>query len=192
MSFQFPDNAPFTGAQKMWLQGFLDALESQAGASSAPTPQAAPPTGVPVAIAWGSQTGTAEALAKKVSKKLSSLGHQPTLLDMGEMELTSLEKIRHLLVITSTYGDGEPPDNAASLHAILHAETATPLSSLSYSVLALGDSSYPDFCKCGHDFDQRLSALGGTRLCDVVECDVDYDVPFETWTTQIQEALTAA
>jgi sulfite reductase (NADPH) flavoprotein alpha-component len=111
---------------------------------------------------------------------------------MGEMGLTSLETIRHLLLITSTYGDGEPPDNAASLHALIHSETATALSRLSYSVLALGDSSYPDFCKCGHDFDQRLSALGGTRLCDVVECDVDYDIPFETWSDQIQKALTAA
>ena len=192
MSFHFPENTPFTGAQKMWLQGFLDAIENQAGQPPKTSlPVAAPPTGIPVTIAWGSQTGTAQALAKKFSKKLTSLGHQPKLADMAEIDLTSLAAIGHLLVITSTYGDGEPPDNAAGLHSLLLSGTEASLASLRYSVLALGDSSYPEFCKCGHDFDKGLFNFGATRLTAIVECDVDYDIPFEAWSEQVQKALTA-
>lgn len=191
-----PDNAPFTGAQRMWIKGFLDGISStiaQGTASSTPVAAApAPvPSGIPVTIAWGSQTGNSESLGKKLAKTLSAKGHAPVVKDMAELSPEDLTSLGHLLIITSTYGDGEPPDNAAPLHSALHTEEVPPLSSLNYSVFALGDSNYPSFCKCGHDFDQRLAALGANRLAPIVECDVDFDEPFAAWLQQIERALAA-
>ena len=145
--------------------------------------------GHPVTILWGSQTGNSEALGKKLSKALAAKGHSPTLRDMAEVSPGDLTTAENVLIITSTYGDGEPPDNAASLHAALAAPDAPPLASVNFAVLALGDSNYPDFCKCGHDFHARLTALGARPLIPIIESDVDYDVPFANWTKQLEQSL---
>ncbi|MES2657722.1 MAG: flavodoxin domain-containing protein [Verrucomicrobiota bacterium] len=195
MSLSVPNTAPFSGAQKMWLKGYLDALNcalNPASGSTAAGPAETVPAGIPVTILWGSQTGNSESLGKKLSKALAAKGHTPTLCDMADVSPADLSASGHVLIITSTYGDGEPPDNAASLHAALHAPDAPQLSSVSYSVLALGDSSYPDFCKCGHDFNNRLTALGAKPLTPIIEADVDYDVPFANWIKQLEAALVAA
>lgn len=193
MSLHIPNTAPFSGAQKMWLKGYLDALNSALGQGSAGASITAPvPAGQPVTILWGSQTGNSESLGKKLSKSLAAKGHSPTLRDMANISPADLSATENLLIITSTYGDGEPPDNAASLHAALAAADAPQLSSLNFAVLALGDSSYPDFCKCGHDFHTRLAALGAKPLIPITESDVDYDEPFATWIAQLEKALIAA
>jgi len=190
-----PPTAPFSGAQKMWLKGYLDALSSAFPAPSSSDPRAALPepirNGIPLTIAWGSQTGTSESLGKKLAKTLTAKGHSPTLKDMAEITPEALVGLGHLLIITSTYGDGEPPDNAALLHSALHAPDAPALNSLHYSVLALGDSNYAEFCKCGRDFDQRLATLGATRLAPIIECDVEYEEPFTRWLAQLEQALAA-
>lgn len=194
MPLTVPNTAPFSGPQKMWLKGYLDALNSALTPSSignAVTSQA-PAVSLPITILWGSQTGNSEMLGKKLSKALATKGHSTTLRNMADVTPADLSATSHLLIITSTYGDGEPPDNAAALHAALHAVDAPSLTSLSYSVLALGDSSYPDYCKCGSDFDQRLSCLGARRMTPIVECDVDYDKPFATWISQVERALSIA
>ena len=192
MPLTVPNTAPFSGAQKMWLKGYLDALNSALAPHSGgvSTPQAAPvPAGIPVTILWGSQTGNSEALGKKLSKTLAAQGHFPTLRDMAEISPPELAKLEHVLLITSTYGDGEPPDNAAALHAALHADDAPPLESVNFAVLALGDSNYPEFCKCGRDFHSRLAGLGAKPLIRLVECDVDYDKPFAEFISQIEKLL---
>ena len=193
MPLTIPNTAPFSGPQKMWLKGYLDALNSALAPSSTgdATTQSTPAVGLPVTILWGSQTGNSESLGKKLSKALTAKGHSPTLCDMANITPADLSITEHLLIITSTYGDGEPPDNAAALHAALHAADAPSLTSLNYSVLALGDSSYPDYCKCGSDFDTRLSSLGARRITPIVECDVDYDKPFAAWISQVEQALSA-
>ena len=194
MPLTVPNTAPFSGAQKMWLKGYLDALNSALGGASggdAASSAVATPAGVPVTILWGSQTGNSEGLGKKLSKALTAKGHSPTLRDMADVSPADLSASKHVLIITSTYGDGEPPDNAAALHAALHAADAPALADVSYSVLALGDSSYPDFCKCGREFDQRLSSLGARCIAPIVECDVDYDQPFASWISQVEQALGA-
>lgn len=192
MSLTIPNTAPFSGAQKMWLKGYLDALNSAlypaTGGSSEPTVAA----GLPITILWGSQTGNSEALGKKLSKSLAAKGHSLTLRDMAEVSPADLSAAGNVLIITSTYGDGEPPDNAATLHAALHAADAPQLASVNFAVLALGDSNYPDFCKCGHDFHTRLAALGAKPLIPIIESDVDYDVPFANWLDQLEKALVAA
>ncbi len=194
MSLSVPNTAPFSGSQKMWLKGYLDALNSALNPAAATPSTAESPAsnGLPVTILWGSQTGNSEALGKKLSKTLAAKGHSPTLRDMATVSPADLAAAENVLIITSTYGDGEPPDNAAALHAALHAADAPPLASLNFAVLALGDSSYPDFCKCGHDFHTRLTALGAQPLVPIIESDVDYDEPFAKWISQLEKALVVA
>lgn len=193
MSLTIPDNAPFHGAQKMWLQGFLDGISNTLAPSKSNTSSTAVLTGgMPVTILWGSQTGNAEGLGKKLAKSLSAKGHSPMLKSMADILPTDLSEIVHLLIITSTYGDGEPPDNAAAFHAALLVADAPSLASLQYSVFALGDSNYPAFCQCGRDFDRRLAALGANRLTEIVECDVEFDDAYASWSAQIATALVCA
>lgn len=192
MSLTIPNTAPFSGAQKMWLKGYLDALNS---ALMPPATDASvdkvTASGVPVTILWGSQTGNSEALGKKLVKILGAKGHTPALKDMSNVSPADLTTAERVFIITSTYGDGEPPDNAAALHAALHAADAPSLKGVAFSVLALGDSSYPDFCKCGQDFQNRMLALGAEALVPIVECDVDYDEPFARWSRLLDESLSA-
>lgn len=191
MAFTIPDNAPFTGTQRMWLKGFLDGIS--AGMPQAPAAAPSPPAiaaGLPVTILWGSQTGTAESYAKKLAKQLAAKGHSPEIIDMADASIARLSSAQHLLILTSTYGDGEPPDNALSFHTALHAESPS-LTGLNFSVFALGDSNYPDFCKCGHDFQHRLTQLGATPMHPIRESDVDHDLPFMDWSSKVLSALTA-
>jgi sulfite reductase alpha subunit-like flavoprotein len=187
-----PANAPFSASQKIWLKGFLDGISSALIPTDDAAPAIAAPAGAAVTILWGSQTGTSEALGKKLSKKLAAKGHSATLRDMADVSPADLCTTENLLIITSTYGEGAPPDNAAALHAALHAPDAPSLPALKFAVLALGDSNYPDFCKCGQDFHQRLSALGAQALIPIVEVDVDYDEPFASWSAQLEQVLVAA
>ncbi|WAC18263.1 flavodoxin domain-containing protein [Luteolibacter sp. SL250] len=190
-----PDNAPFTGTQKMWLKGFLAGIAAglpQAGASIPAAPAAeAPKSGLPVTILWGSQTGTAETYAKKLAKALTAQGHAPTIMDMADATVGLFSTVKHLAILTSTYGDGEPPDNALDLHTSLHAETPA-LADLSFTVFALGDSNYPEFCKCGHDFQNRLTALGAKPLLPIMTSDVDHDLPFKEWSASLLSSLVPA
>jgi sulfite reductase (NADPH) flavoprotein alpha-component len=193
VSFTIPNDAPFSGPQRMWLKGFLDGISSMLPQDGAPTGSATEVSkpGLPVTILWGSQTGSAESFAKKLSKALGSSGHSATVIDMANATVAQLASIENLLVITSTYGDGEPPDNALGFHGALHADDVPPLSNLHFAVFALGDSNYPEFCKCGHDFDKRLTALGATPLLSITESDVDHDQPFAEWSKKLETALTS-
>ena len=161
---RLPEDAPFTTEQKAWLEDFL--TKTLAGVSI-PTAPSGP--AVPVTVLWGSQTGNAEGLAKKLVKRLKKGNFEPEMHDMAAYDRARLPQEKNLLVITSTYGDGEPPDNAADLYDWILSDGAPSLEGVSYSVLALGDTSYPDFCKCGIDFDERFAALGATRILDRVD-----------------------
>jgi len=184
---QIPDDAPFSAEQRVWLGQFLSRLLAGAATAAAPAGPA-----VPVTILWGSQTGNAEGLAKKLVKIFKKGNFEPESFDMAAYDRSRLPREKNLLVITSTYGDGEPPDNAADLHAWLHADSAPRLEGVSFSVLSLGDTNYPDFCKCGIEFDTRLEQLGATRLLARVDSDVDYDTPFKQWSDAIVALLAPA
>lgn len=176
-----PDNAPFNDAQRSWLNGFLAGLYSESPIDT----ESANTKSTPVTITFGSQTGTAETLSKRVAKQLKAANCEPTVLDMNDMTLESLSSIKNLLLITSTYGEGEPPDNAQSFHEALMAENAPSLEGLNYSVFGLGDSTYPDFCQCSRDFDNRLESLGANRVAATVEADGDPDDSFSIWAKTI-------
>ncbi|HLP09722.1 MAG TPA: sulfite reductase subunit alpha [Opitutaceae bacterium] len=182
-----PDNAPFTPEQRAWLNGFLAGIFSRA--DSAGAPRAQPPAPTPLLIAYGSQTGTCEGLAKRAAKEAKKRGFAPNVRDMAEVTLSTLAQTPAALLITSTYGDGEPPDNAKTLHAALASAGAPRLESLSFSVLAVGDRSYAKFCQCGKDFDARLTALGAKPVAPLVECELGHAAVFAKWLDAALAAL---
>ena len=189
-----PSNAPFSPEQIGWLNGYLAARMQAQGATAPAQPAAAieiAPAGKPLTILWGSQTGTSEGLAKKAAKTLTAKGNQVTVIDMAEAEAEQLTSAENLLIITSTYGDGEPPDNAQALHELLHSDSAPKFENTTYSVLGLGDSEYPDFNQCAKEFDTVLEKLGAQRLSPLIESDVDYDEPFDQWLGQVTEGIEA-
>lgn len=183
-----PEDAPFTAEQREWLGEFLsEMLSSTTGAASEQDGPA-----LPVTILVGSQTGNAEGCAKKMAKELNGGRFETEVVDMGQYDSGRLAGEKNLLIITSTYGDGEPPDNAADLYEFIHSDKAPEMKGVRYSVLSLGDTEYPDFCKCGIDFDNRLEALGAERFYERVDCDVDYEEPFAAWRKGIVESLGGA
>lgn len=183
-----------TDQQKIWLTGYLSAQAALAGSeavTSAPS-AAAPvqPVSKDVTVLYGSQTGNSEGLAKKTAQHLEEKGFQVTLSSMSDFKPNNLKKINNLLVIVSTHGEGDPPDNALSFHEYVHGRRAPKLDHLSFSVLSLGDSSYEFFCQTGKEFDERFQELGGTRLFDRVDCDLDYDEPFSEWLQGVASSLS--
>jgi sulfite reductase (NADPH) flavoprotein alpha-component len=190
-----PENAPFSPEQRQWLNGYLAGLFSDAnlGARALAGLAAAPAMPAkPLAVLFGSQTGTAEGLAKKVSKEAEKRGFKPKLVDMARYETVDLTKEENVLVITSTYGDGEPPDNAQAFWNYLKADTAPPLAHLNFSVLALGDTNYAAFCQFGKACDERFEKLGAKRVHPRIDCDVDYESPAKAWTDGVFAALSSS
>lgn len=175
-SIVIPENAPFNAEQRAWLSEFLTKALAGQSVSVEPTGPA-----IPVTILWGSQTGNSEGVAKRLMKSLKAGNYEPEIFDMAAYEKSRLPGEKNLLIITSTYGDGEPPDNAADLHGYLMGDDVPSLEGVSYSILALGDSEYPDYCQCGIEFDQRLEAFGAKRMFKRIDCDVDYDDEFAEW-----------
>ena len=184
-----PDSAPFTVEQRAWLNGFLAGIFNRSGVASGAGAASPAASLKPLTVLFGTQTGTAETLAKQAAKEAGKRGFAPTVLDMAAVSVDQLPNHSNLLVITSTYGDGEPPDNAKALHsAIAAAAPAAQLSAVRYSVCALGDTNYTLFCQAGKDFDTHLEKLGAARVSPRTDCDVDYEASFTTW---LDTALSA-
>jgi sulfite reductase (NADPH) flavoprotein alpha-component len=122
-------------------------------------------------------------------KALKAGNYEPEVFDMAAYDKSKLPTEKNLLIITSTYGDGEPPDNAADLHEYIMGDDVPSLEGVNYSVFALGDSEYPDFCQCGIEFDQRLEAFGAKRMYKRIDCDVDYDDEFAEWKQGVIAAM---
>lgn len=188
-----------TESQKVWLSGFLAAAQFASVPGSGNVQVADRPVGVTaptvskdVTILFGSQTGNAQGLAKTAGKKLEGEGFQVTIQSMSDFKANNLKKVQNLLIVASTHGEGDPPDNALSFHEFLHSKRAPKLENLRYSVLALGDSSYEFFCQTGKDFDTRLGELGGTRLYPRFDCDLDYDEPAAEWLAGVLNGLNEA
>lgn len=189
-----------TEAQRIWLSGYLAALQGAAGAGAASGTAVvqtaaegnAPVISKEVTVLFGSQTGNCHGLAKKVSKKLEEQGFQVTLSSMGDFKPNGLKKVQNLLILASTHGEGDPPDNAIAFYEFLHSKRAPQLDGLRFSVLALGDTSYQFFCKTGKDFDIRLEELGGKRIVPRVDCDVDFSEPAAEWMNQVAAALAGS
>lgn len=142
----------------------------------------------PLTILYGSQTGNGEKLAEKLLAKAQAKKINATLKNMADYKKNDLKKEKHMLLVVSTHGEGDPPDTALELHEFIFSKRAPALSGLSYSVLALGDTSYEHFCKTGRDFDEQFRKLGATAVVPRQDCDVDYDTDANAW---MEAALTA-
>ncbi|MED3628323.1 assimilatory sulfite reductase (NADPH) flavoprotein subunit [Bacillus subtilis] len=187
-----------TESQKIWLSGYLSAqsvsAQETAGEPAAAVSAEAPAPAVSkeVTVLYGSQTGNAQGLAENAGKQLEQSGFQVTVSSMSDFKPNQLKKVNNLLIVVSTHGEGEPPDNALSFHEFLHGRRAPKLEDLRFSVLALGDSSYEFFCQTGKEFDQRLEELGGKRISPRVDCDLDYDEPAAEWLEGVLKGLNEA
>ncbi|QHZ46401.1 MULTISPECIES: assimilatory sulfite reductase (NADPH) flavoprotein subunit [unclassified Bacillus (in: firmicutes)] len=188
-----------TASQKAWLSGYLAATQTNDAAAAletlpaeAPAPSTAQPVSKEVTILYGSQTGNAQGVAENAGKSLEGRGFQVTVSSMSDFKPNQLKKLKNLLIVVSTHGEGEPPDNALSFHEFLHGRRAPKLDDLRFSVLALGDSSYEFFCQTGKEFDQRLAELGGTRISPRVDCDVDFDEAAAQWLEGVFNGLSEA
>ncbi|SEO00589.1 assimilatory sulfite reductase (NADPH) flavoprotein subunit [Paenibacillus sp. OV219] len=183
--------------QKIWLSGYLAAYQQvglQAGGAVAV--QGAPSASAPAVavskeatVLFGSQTGNSHKLAKKLAGKLQDQGLQVTLSSMIDFKPNTLKKIENLFIVVSTHGEGDPPDNAISFYEYLHSKRAPQLKEMSFSVLALGDTSYEFFCKTGRDFDTRLEELGAKRIATRIDCDVDFEDSAQEWLTSVLQAV---
>lgn len=199
-----------TPEQKVWLSGYLVANQqltsgtsetqgSQIGAVSKDTEtmlQQNEPTIQPekraITLLYGSETGNAQGLAEIFEERLSNIGHNVTLKAMDEFKPKNLKNVEDLFIITSTQGEGDPPDNAAELHEFIHGRKAPKLEGVRFSVLALGDQTYEFFCQTGRDFDKKLEELGAERLYERVDCDVDYEEDAEKWMANVINTIESA
>ena len=189
-----------SAAQKIWVSGYLHGISLQTQDASlehfslaqpqvAEAPSAEPQK---VTVLYGSQTGNSRKIAEKLLSVLEAQGKQVTLQNMLNYRSGQLKKESHLLAIISTHGNGEPPDEALGFFKFINSPKAPKLDALKFSVLALGDSSYDEFCQTGYELDAKLAELGASRLSDVVACDVDYHDEAEAWQANIIERLKPA
>lgn len=169
--------------QIAWLGGYLTGLGGKNLAS-------VPDTGE-ITLLVGSQTGNGDALAEQMQRLATTRGLKTVIKKMGDYKFLQLKTEKNLLVIVSTYGEGEPPDNARAWVEYLFSKRAPSLKQVQFSVLGLGDSSYEFFCKTGVDIDCRLAELGATRIHPRVDCDVDYEADAEAWMNALLNKLSA-
>lgn len=187
---RIPDDAPFSPEQRAWLNDFFAKFAADLSSAKGGAVAAGPAT--PVTILVGSQTGTSESTAKKLAKAMKKRNIEPSVISMDDYDHDKLVTEENVLLITSTYGDGEPPDSAADMHEWIHSEAAPKLEKTRFSVLALGDREYPDFCQCGIEFDLRLEALGAERIFPRVDCDVDFDEEYAQWSEGVIDFFAPA
>ncbi|PHK48501.1 assimilatory sulfite reductase (NADPH) flavoprotein subunit [Staphylococcus edaphicus] len=177
-----------TADQKVWLSGYLTAQQVTTGQEIEEPQQVAEyvlnseaVNDRHITVLYGSETGNAQSLAEIFADRLVEHNYTVKLSAMDEFKPKELKKVEDIFVITATHGEGDPPDNALTFYEFIHSRKSPKLENVRFSVLALGDESYDQFCQTGKDFDSRLAELGGERLADRQDCDLDFDDPAEQW-----------
>jgi sulfite reductase (NADPH) flavoprotein alpha-component len=177
---------PASTTQRAWLAGFL---AGAASISNVPQPEAPARPAEPLTIVFASESGNGERLAGDLAKAARRSGMKPSLVDMADLDLAALPACRRLVVIAATWGEGEPPARTARTYAELMGEGAPRLDGVEFGVLALGDTAYAEFCAVGKALDARLAALGGKRVVERVDCDLDFADPAALWIDQAVKTL---
>jgi sulfite reductase (NADPH) flavoprotein alpha-component len=184
--------AQATPAQRQFLSGYVAGFQAATegvGAAPLAAPAAAPRPAL--TVLYGTESGNAEALAGAARKAAARMGFAVKLLDMADTDPKALAGAGNLLVIASTWGEGDPPQRAEAFYAALLDADAPRLDKLSFAVLALGDRAYVNFCETGRRIDERLAELGAKRIAERVDCDLDFAAPARTWTETVLRDLAS-
>src|SRR6188508_985342 len=181
---------PANAVQRAWLAGFLAGVESATGQQAQPAAPARPAE--PLTIVYASESGNSEKLAGDIAKAARKNGLKPTVIDMADLDLAALTSAKKLVFIAATWGEGDPPARAVRAYNELMGEGAPRLDGVEFGVLALGDTAYAEFCLVGKKIDERLAALGGKRVVDRVDCDLDFATPSANWIERAVKALAPA
>lgn len=180
---------PASANQRAWLAGFLAGFDAASAGAAAPQPAAPARPAEPLTIVYASESGNSEKLAGDFAKAARKNGLKPTIIDLAELDLSGLALAKRLVVIAATWGEGEPPGRAVRAYNELMSEGAPRLDGVEFGVLALGDTAYAEFCAIGGKIDERLAALGGKRIIDRVDCDLDFAEPAARWIGDAVRAL---
>ncbi|MDD7986288.1 glutamate synthase-related protein [Lentisphaera marina] len=181
-----PENVPFSEGQLKWLNGYFNGLSFGVASSEDSSPK-----GKELHILFGTQTGNSESLANDCAALATNFGMLAQVHDMGNISIDDLKLMERVIIITSTYGEGEQPDNAQALYTAMTAADAPSLEGMFFSICSLGDSSYDLFCEAGKQWDEVLEKQGASRAFKRVDCDVDFEDPFEEWAQESLPALSA-
>ncbi len=175
-----PEDAPFNEDQRAWLNGFWAGFNSSIIMTGQVGDAPGQKTKI-VNILYGTQTGNAEILANEAADAAKGAGMTPVVESLEDVDLERFAAMERVIIVTSTYGEGEMPDNAQLFWEALTASTAPRMESMNYAVLAIGDTAYDEFCEAGKLFDIRLEQLGANRVAPRIDCDVDYEDPAAAW-----------
>ena len=186
-----PLDAPFTADQRSWLSGFVAGMQTRLF-SGGPADDAGTAGSAPALhVLYGSQTGNAEAVAEDAAVAARAQGFAPVVCALDDMDLDRFAGLAQVLIVTSTYGEGEMPDNAELFWEALSAESAPRLDGMNFAVLALGDTGYDGFCQAGKLIDMRLEQLGAQRIMPRVDCDVEFEELAATWIAETLPLVAA-
>lgn len=177
----------FSPHQLAWLSGYFWGMVNQQPGTVAATP--APAAAASITVISASQTGNARRVAEQLRDDLAAAGLGVTLVNAGDYKFKQIAQEKLLLIVASTQGEGEPPEEAVALHKYLFSKKAPQMAGTAFAVFGLGDTSYENFCQTGKDFDARLAELGGERLFDRTDADVDFKSAAEAWRKQIVDVL---
>ncbi len=179
-----------TKEELIWLNGYIAGLLSQNGSDIPSAAQASAPKASvgKVTIVYGTETGNSKKVATDFALKAKKNSINAKVVSLDQYRLTDLPKEEYLLAVISTQGEGEPPSSAKKFYDHIH-QNGFLLEKLKFGVFALGDTSYPLFCKAGEDVDAQLERLGGKRLIDIQKCDVDYETEAESWFSLVLNKL---
>ena len=176
-----PEDAPFTGDQKSWLSGFLAGMQSAKAIAGSQTSVAGALAAPVLNILYGTQTGNAEGLAMDAATVARAQGFDAVVQGLDDVSIDTFSVMKRVIITIATYGEGEMPDNAGLFWESIYSTDMPRLPDMQFGILALGDTSYDEFCQAGKLLDTRLEQLGATRLVDRLDCDVDYEDIADEW-----------
>ncbi len=178
-----------TPAQLQWVSGYVAGLAAGQDTAQTAVIRPSPDPGNTLTILYGSQTGNGRGVAEELEQNASARGFAVKLLSLADYKPANIKRESFLSLVISTHGEGDPPDDAELFHEFLLSKKAPQLGSLKFSVLALGDSSYVNYCQTGREIDARLKELGAEQIVPIVECDLDYEEPATRWAESFLEKL---
>src|SRR5450432_1248171 len=176
--------------EQIWTNGFLEGVLNGTASPVSPVPKVSGEN-KKITIAYGTESGNSKKIANLFASRAKQEGIHAKLVSLDQYRLTDLPKEEYFLTVISTQGEGEPPSSAKKFYDHIH-QNGFKLPKLKYGVLALGDTSYPMFCKAGEDVDHQLGSLGGERIVDIQRCDVDFESDAFNWMNDVIQKLSGS